>query len=301
MIAIGIDGGGSKTDFCLYDESGKILNTLLLDEPSNYHLVGVDKVRSVISEGIKKVSQNYSFDVVGAGLSGVDRDADKSKMESIFKALDIKKFFIQNDGVAALWGATGGVGILVIGGTGSIAIARNEDGKINRAGGWGYAFEEYCGGYWFVTKAIKALLDHKDGLEIGSILEGRLTEFFEVKKVEDLIYLYYSGEFDKAKISSGSKIVLEAAQEGDELAMLILKDGLENVMKMIAVLDKRSQFSGKFIFSYTGGVFKSEYFLKRFKRVFEIYFPLATFTEPKFTPSVGAAMMAIHESKVQFE
>jgi N-acetylglucosamine kinase-like BadF-type ATPase len=298
MKAIGIDGGGSKTDFCLYDESGKVLNRLLLDEPSNYHLVGIDKVKAVISEGIKKVSQNYSFDVVGAGLSGVDREADRQKIISVFKELGIKKFFIQNDGVAALWGATGGVGILVIGGTGSIVIARNAEGEINRSGGWGYAFEEYCGGYWFVTKAIKALLDHKDGLEIGSILEKKLIEFFEVEKVEDLIYLYYSGNFDKAKISSGSKIVLEAAREEDEVAMNILKVGLENVMKMIGVLDKRSKFSGKFVFSYTGGIFKSKYFLKRFKRVFEIYFPQSTFTDPKFDPSVGAAMMAIHEERL---
>ncbi len=297
MKAIGIDGGGSKTEFCLYDESGGVLDTLLLDEPSNYHLVGIERVKAVISEGIKSISRNHAFDVVGAGLSGVDREADKQKIISIFKSLGIKKFFVQNDGVAALWGATGGVGILVIAGTGSIAIARNESGEINRAGGWGYAFDEYCGGYWFVTKAIKALLDHKDGLGIGSILEKKLTEFFQVEKVEDLIYLYYSGNFDKAKISSGSKIVLEASQAEDELAMHILKDGLENIMKMISVLDKRSGFGGKFIFSYTGGIFKSEYFLKRFKRVFEIYFPLATFEDPKFGPSVGAAMMAIHESK----
>lgn len=300
MKAIGIDGGGSKTDFCLYDESGNVLNMLLLDEPSNYHLVGLEKVKQVISEGIEKVSKGFTFDVVGAGLSGVDREVDKQKIISIFKELGIKKFFIQNDGVAALWGAIGGVGVLVIGGTGSIAIARNEAGEINRAGGWGYAFEEYCGGYWFVTKAIKALLDHKDGLEIGSVLEKQLTEFFEVEKVEDLIYLYYSGNFDKARISAGSKVVLEAAQTGDELSMRILKDGLENIMKMIGMLDKRSKFSGKFIFSYTGGIFKSDYFLKRFKRVFEIYFPKATFQDPKFDPAVGAAMMAIYESKKQF-
>ncbi|MCL4407258.1 MAG: hypothetical protein M1521_01305 [Thermotogae bacterium] len=299
MKAIGIDGGGSKTEFCLYDESGKILNRLLLDEPSNYHLVGIEKVKSVISEGIEKVSKGFTFDVVGAGLSGVDREADRQKIISVFKELGIKRFFIQNDGVAALWGATGGVGILVISGTGSIVIARNEDGEINRAGGWGYAFEEYCGGYWFVTRAIKALLDHKDGLEIGSILEKKLIEFFEVEKVEDLIYLYYSGNFDKAKISSGSKIVLEAAREEDELAMNILKVGLENVMRMVGVLDKRSKFSGKFVFSYTGGIFKSEYFLKRLKRVFEIYFPRSTFTDPKFDPSVGAAMMAIHEERLK--
>lgn len=301
MIAIGIDGGGSKTEFCLYDESGKILRTLLIDEPSNYHLVGIEKVKNVISKGITQISAGYSFDAVGAGLSGVDREADKEKIVSIFKEMGIKKFFIQNDGIAALWGATGGIGILIIAGTGSIMIARNESGLIHRAGGWGYAFDEYCGGYWFVTKAIKSLLDFKDGLGLKSTLEDKLTSLFNVKGISDLIYLYYSGNFDKSNISSGAKTVLEEAQKGDKLSMLILKEGLENAMKMIEILKKRSGFKENFVFSYTGGIFKSKYFLERFRRVFEIYFPEAVFMDPKFDPAVGAAMMAIHESKVQFE
>lgn len=298
MIAIGIDGGGSKTEFCLYDEFGKILKTLLIDEPSNYHLVGIEKVKNIISKGIAQVSDGYSFDIVGAGLSGVDREADREKIVSIFKEIRVKKFFIQNDGVTALWGATGGIGILIIAGTGSIMITRNENGNIHRAGGWGYAFEEFCGGYWFVTKAIRSLLDCKDGLGIQSTLEDKLTTFFNVKDTADLIYLYYSGNFDKSNISSGAKIVLEEAQKGDKLSMLVLKSGLENAMKMVEILKKRSGFKENFIFSYTGGIFKSEYFLKRFKKVFELYFPEAVFVDPKFGPAVGAAMMAIHEERL---
>ncbi len=292
MIAIGIDGGGSKTEFCLYD--GKVIRSILIEEPSNYHLVGVEKVKEVISRGIKQVSEGYTFDVVGAGLSGVDREADKKQIEKIFKEIGIKNFFIQNDGIAALWGATGGTGILLIAGTGSIVISRNEKGEINRAGGWGYAFDEYCGGYWFVTRAIKSLLDYRDrGIHIP--FGEELTKFFGFERVEDLIYLYYSGIFDKSKISSAVGIVFEAAKRGEELPLLIMKEGLENAMRMIGTVKKRGGFEEDFVFSYTGGLFKSEYFLKRFKRVFEVYFPEAIFLSPQNGPAVGAAMMAIHE------
>jgi N-acetylglucosamine kinase-like BadF-type ATPase len=77
MKAVGIDGGGSKTEFCLYDESGKILNRLLLDEPSNYHLVGIEKVKSVISEGIEKVSKGFTFDVFSIPLRSEERGVGK--------------------------------------------------------------------------------------------------------------------------------------------------------------------------------------------------------------------------------
>lgn len=292
MIAIGIDGGGSKTEFCLYD--GRVIKSILIEEPSNYHLVGIEKTKEIISRGINEVSRGCSFDVVGAGLSGVDREADKRQIEKVFEEIGIKHFFIQNDGITALWGATGGVGILLIAGTGSIVVSRNRNGEIHRVGGWGYAFDEYCGGYWFVTQTVKALLDYKDmGIQIA--FTDELINFFGFEKVEDLIYLYYSGNFDKSKISSAARIVLNAAARGEELPLRVLKEGLENAMKMIRIVQKRGKFDDNFVFSYTGGIFKSEYFFKRFKRVFESYFPKANIVEPRNSPAVGAAMMAIHE------
>ena len=75
--------------------------------------------------------------------------------------------------------------------------------------------------------------------------------------------------------------------------MKIVKTCVENSLNMISVVARRCGFGEKFIFSYIGGLFNSDYFLRRIKGAFESTFPKARFTQPEFGADVGAALMAI--------
>jgi len=295
LRAIGIDGGGSYTRFVLFDEKKGVINSYIIKEPSNYHLVGVKKVKNVFKEGIERVSDG-KYDVVGAGLSGVDREKDMEIISSIFKEINVEKVVISNDALSALWGALNGVGILMIAGTGSIVLARNESGKVERAGGWGYMFEEYCSGFWFANKAAIAALEFRDGMGPFTTLKEKLPSFYGLSKIEDLIYLYYSN-FKKSKIASAAIIVFEEAQKGDEVARRIVEKGIENALKMIEAVQKKCDFSDDFNFSYTGGIFNSRFFLENMKKAFYARFAKAKFVSPKFGADVGAAIMAMEKMK----
>ena len=300
MRAVGIDGGGSHTSFVLYDEKVGILNSIEINSPSNYHLVGLKEVKKIFEEGIKRVTGSSYFDTIGAGLSGVDRSTDKRVISEIFKEIGVKDFAISNDGIAALWGATVGIGILMALGTGSIVVGRNSKDEIYRVGGWGYMFDEYCSGFWFSNRAAMAALNYRDGLGPFTTLESALVNFYGIKEIKDIVYLYYS-DFDKAKIASAVEVVLEEAQKGDEISMKIVKNGIEKAMEMIDTVRRKCRFTNKFAFSYTGGLFKSKYFLKRIKRSFEAYFPDGDFITPKFGADVGAALMAIDSRRKENE
>ncbi len=292
MRAIGIDGGGSHTRFVLYDEKLGIINGIDIAIPGNYHLLGIEKLKKVFKEGIKNVAEDRHFDALGAGLSGVDRPSDIALISKVFQELGIEDVVISNDAIAALWGAVGGIGILMVAGTGSIVIGRNAEGNICRAGGWGYMFEEYCGGFWFAKRGTMAVLDHKDGLGPPTTLEKEIPKFLGIDNIEDIIYVYYS-DFSKSKISSVARIVLEEAEKGDEVSKKILKEGIDNALKMISVVANRCNFDENFTFSYTGGIFNSRYFLMEMKTAFEKAFPKALFLKPRFGADVGAAIMAI--------
>ncbi len=296
MRTIGIDGGGSKTRFVLYDEDEDVINRVDLEEASNYHLVGLERAQNVFKKGIDLVSKGEAFDAIGAGLSGVDRPKDLERIKTIFKTLGFADVVIANDGITALWGATGGTGILMISGTGSIVIGRNEKGTIVRAGGWGYAIDEVCGGYWFVNRATIAALRFNDGIGHATTLVRRLQEFFNLENIGDVIYLYYL-DFDKSKVASAAKIVIEEAENGDEVSLMILKEGIEMAMKMIGIVNKKCDFEDHFTLSYTGGLFNSSYFKLRFVNAFEAYFPQGRFIEPRFDASIGAAMMAAENKR----
>ncbi|MBQ8606368.1 MAG: XRE family transcriptional regulator [Clostridia bacterium] len=53
-MMIGVDGGGSKTDFILFDENGRIAQTLTLG-PCNPNSVGIDGAVAVLTEGIDRL------------------------------------------------------------------------------------------------------------------------------------------------------------------------------------------------------------------------------------------------------
>ncbi len=300
MRAVGIDGGGTHTRFVLYDEKDGILKSVEINSPSNYHLVGAKKVKETFEEGIKRVSMGFGFDTVGAGLSGVDRPADNKVMFEIFEEIGVKDFAISNDGITALWGAIGGIGVLMIAGTGSLVIGRNSEGEVHRAGGWGYMFDEYCGGFWFSNRAAVAALENRDGIGPETTLRQRLVEFYNLNSIEEIIYLYYSN-FEKSKIASAAKVVFEEALKRDKVAVQIVKYGIEKSMKMIEAVEKRCGFSGNFAFSYTGGLFNSEYFLEKVKEAFRNSFPKGQFITPKFGADVGAALMAIDSWRKKHE
>ncbi|MEC0243792.1 BadF/BadG/BcrA/BcrD ATPase family protein, partial [Paenibacillus dokdonensis] len=78
------------------------------------------------------------------GLAGLDTAYDRRIIEElVHEALDstqvqADRVVVENDGVAALLGASGGdPGILIIAGTGSIVYGINAKGDSARAGGWG--------------------------------------------------------------------------------------------------------------------------------------------------------------------
>lgn len=59
----------------------------------------------------------------------------------------------------------GGAGVFVLAGTGSVAQARTQDGRIARAGGWGWLFGDEGGGYWIGCRALNhaaSFLDDPD-------------------------------------------------------------------------------------------------------------------------------------------
>jgi len=295
MRSIGIDGGGTHTKFVLYDEDKGVLDFKEINSPTNYHSVGIEKAKKVLLNGIKYVGKN-GFDIVGAGLSSVDTKKDFEIVKRIFKDIGIKNVVIANDGVAALWGATGGVGILMVAGTGSIVIGRNSDGTMARGGGWGYIFEEYCGGFWLVKQATIAILNHKDGIGPFTKLEEDVLKYFNLKTNDEIISLYYP-HTNVSKISAAAKIVLDDAKAGDKIAISIVENGIKKSMKIIKSVKSRCKLEDNFTFSYAGGIFSSEYFFEEFKMAFKNIFPQANFVDPKFSPEIGAALMAIKSQK----
>ena len=84
-MMIGIDGGGTKTEFVLFSESGRILKRIVLDG-CNPNTVGMEEAMNILQLGIDtlmKIKGKISGIFVGA--AGLDSGNNTSKIKKMLK------------------------------------------------------------------------------------------------------------------------------------------------------------------------------------------------------------------------
>jgi len=304
MFYVGIDGGGGSTRFAIINEDNKVIGQLTLEKGINYHLYGIESVYETIKEGINKLLEKVDVNLkdvkgIGASVSGVDssRPKDVEIFKNIFsKIANFEKMAISNDAIGALWGATeDGNGIILINGTGSIIYGKNGD-RIERFGGWGYLLDDEGGGYWIATEGIKKILHFRDGLIEKPSFYDEILKYFNIDDPSSFVYIYYQ-EFSKRRIAGAAKIVIDAASKGDKVAIEIIERGLRWCTKGIKLLAQRLDMIEKPTITYSGGLFKSQYYKTVFSNILFEAFEQFELIEPKHSAAVGAALMVLNESK----
>jgi N-acetylglucosamine kinase-like BadF-type ATPase len=108
-----------------------------------------------------------------------------------------------------------GPGLLVWAGTGSFAVARDENGALHRTGGRGHLLGDQGSGYDLVRRAAAAVVLAVDGLSPPTALEHALCEAFAAPSPQRLgAVLQQKTQGDIAK---ALPIVLACAERGDEV------------------------------------------------------------------------------------
>lgn len=228
---LGIDGGGTKTAFKLEDEAGKVLKTVYKGA-CNPNDIGMEKAKQILKEGIQEICQGipYSRIVMFAGIAGGGLTGDNDAV--------LKKFFEQFGFLA--FGNDSDVDnlaafseyedcILTIMGTGFIVFALHGGQKI-RIAGWGQLFDQGGSGYNLGRDAIYAALQAADGMGEPTLLTELFEEQLGESAVDHLNIFYQEG---KKYIASFSKLVFEAAEQGDKVANRILEDNAVFVARAI--------------------------------------------------------------------
>ncbi len=155
-------------------------------------------------------------DFVAAGLTGFDGDA-----AAVARALGMP-VIVSNDAVTAHLGALGGEpGVVIVAGTGVIALAVGADGRWARADGLGSRLGDDGGGYWIGRRGLAAALRARDGRPGGSpeLLRHAVGRFGE-----RIVPAVYDADDPVAVIADFARDVADAANAGDEHALSIWSD-----------------------------------------------------------------------------
>ena len=298
---IGVDGGGSKTAALVIDENRQPLGRGLAGA-SNHLRVGIEiATRNVeravnialVEAGVAIRQIEYAY----CGIAGADHPAHHQR---VVDALRIffpgGNFIVDTDARVALTGAVGfGSGIVVISGTGSVAFGRNQTGKEARAGGWGPTIGDEGSGYALGRDGLSAIVRAHDGRGKRTIMTELLCYDYDMCSPEDLPRFVYATTTHADDIARYGKLVIQAAQKGDEVASEILeRAGVELGECVLAVARKLELTRSNFPVAYVGGAFNAgDLLLGPMRRILDEHAPGAKLGEPTHTPVEGAAMMAI--------
>ena len=299
-IAIGIDGGATKTRVVAREG---LEGALLFDESfpeSNYNNIGVGGIEEVfrnIHQALENrlTANRLSDAVLVMGSAGIDRPRDADVYSKALKDSGFRCHVeVYNDAYIALIGGNGGRhGALLIAGTGSIAIGISKEGVEVRAGGWGALMSDEGSGYKIGIGAISAVMRDYDGIAGHTALSDELLDFYRLNSPEDFVDLaYFSGELPVRKIASCAPIVLSQYEKRDKAAADIIKCEVAGMCKMVKALGSKMGME-EFRLSAGGSLLlKSDTYFNLLKHELTAYMPLVSLCKPLYEPVYGACIIA---------
>jgi N-acetylglucosamine kinase-like BadF-type ATPase len=228
VVYLGIDGGGSKTAFVLEDESGKIIGRAETG-PSNWLSAGKEEAGRNIAAGIRQL--NSVPDVVGCGFAGAGRpEGIQFFKDSLSALLPKARIFVETDAFISYIGAIGlEPGILLIAGTGSIAIGRRADGSMIRVGGWGPIFGDEGSGFWIGREVIQAALRANDAGEESEFVSA-VCEALQLNAITDVSTSWKSGAMTVRSVASLAALTFHLYPA--ELSSRILSEAAKHLWSM---------------------------------------------------------------------
>lgn len=298
---LGIDGGGTKTAFCLIDEFGKTIASYTTNG-SSYREIGIDGVCEILSNGltaILAISRVEKTDLLaaafGAPCFGEDSILDEklnTRVQELFYPTPIK---VVNDVEIAAFGALASrPGIHIVSGTGSIAFGRDVNGNTKRCGGWDETFSDEGSCFWLGLRAISLFSKQADGRLPRAALYSIFQEHFSLKSDMDLIQIVHNELLlERSRIASLQMLLLQAAEQGDPSAVKAYKDAITELVLLIkGVRSSLPKLPSPCLVSYSGGLFNIgtrilSPFNAQLKKID------CALVKPAVQPWQGAALLAI--------
>lgn len=294
MQWIGVDGGGTKTLFELFDSDMNVLQRLRLPT-CHAGQVGYDGMRAVLSEGVEVLLAEASGEVgLGFGLAGYGQDARiRASIDEVVRSVaGARPYELVND-VRAAWASSLAVrdGVAVVCGTGSIAYAVRGD-REQRAGGWGCQIGDEGSGHWIGRELLRLFSRQADGRDERGPLFDVVMERLGLAEPSDLVS-YVRDELgdDRTKVASLTRVLRAAVLAGDAQALGVYERGAAELAEIAAAAARGLFEQGERVpVGYAGGVFEGagELLFEPFCRALPDCFEL---TKPVYEPAAGPCLL----------
>ncbi len=297
---LGIDGGGTKTAYLMADENGTEV-AALTQTGCSYREIGMEAVVQLFAEGIAKVAGEAGVrpnqivcTVIGLPCYGESTKNDTKVVEAIERLFDGRKVIVVND-VKLGWAGSLGMmpGINIVAGTGSMAYGENGRGVSARSGGWSTFFGDEGSCYWLGRRTMELFYKEVDCREPRGKLYRVMMKYLDIQDPVEAIDLLEQNYIPfRDKVAFLQRILLQAANEGDEAAISLYREAAQELFLMIeSVANALKLVEKPFVVSYSGGLFHAGRFVLPVleEKVSKIG---GCLKKPAFSPVQGAVLLA---------
>lgn len=260
---LGFDGGGTKTECVLMDETGAIL-ARSRSGASNAVNLGANAAAAALAEAGKEALRSAAkspCDVayIFAGISGAGEPAARAEIQANLKPVFPKATIVVASDLILSLAATGEIpSLVVIAGTGSAVLGRTSPLELARAGGFGPIIGDAGSandiGRKTVARCFQKFLNKERFLltdEICRTFDCTWPQFVDLAREQPTVI------FPKV-----FPIVAKAAESGDLSARALLSMAAANLVEQVReVVDHLQLQDTGFFLAKTGGVFDGSPFL----------------------------------------
>ncbi|MCK5129636.1 MAG: hypothetical protein KAQ68_07280 [Clostridiales bacterium] len=228
---LGVDGGGTKTHYALYDTQGNKV-AFLHGNRGNHesYETGYIGLENELTNSINKIMNDSNLTVSDisyavVGLGGVDTKDQHRIISNILTRIGVKDFGLYNDGYLGIKaGSPNGTGICSINGTGTTCTGIDQKGNYIQVGGIGLISGDYAGASSIGTLVASKVYASMYQCGKPTIMKDMLFDELEIKESSeyaDAISLKLeNGEISLAELN---KIAFLAANQKDKVAIDLLK------------------------------------------------------------------------------
>lgn len=228
-LYLAIDGGNSKTDVLLGDESGAILG-FVRGGTSSPHNVGLPGTIEVLGRLIRAVHEDAGLplgtpiEAIAVYLAGADLPIEVSRLHQAIEAESwARTTIVDNDCFAMLRAGTAMPdAVVVVCGAGNNCVGRAADGRTSRFLALGPITGDWGGGHDLADHALRSAARGEDGRGRPTALSRAVADHFGLPSVEAVSIALHFGDLPMDRIFELAPLLFEVAATGDEVASSLI-------------------------------------------------------------------------------
>lgn len=236
---LGVDAGGTASKSRLTGSDGKVLGTGKAG-PANTR-IGLDILHETLLDVCMQAVKSAGIaekDIAsircGMGIAGINRMGMKPLVQAM--SFPFENIQYTSDAMIANLGAhMGGDGAILILGTGSVGLVKRGEDSFS-IGGYGFPISDEGSGAALGLSAIRHALRALDGRTRPTPLSQAITKQFDHAIPRVIAWMDDAAPGDYA---SFAPLVLDYADNGDEIALSIVRDAALHVERFIETIISR--------------------------------------------------------------